>query len=55
MKLGTHMQGPNTNTSAKFQGYSLTLTSFTLHMCDIQGHCAKNVNPVFYLYDHIRI
>ena len=26
MKLGTHIQGPNTNTPAKFQGHSFIIT-----------------------------
>ena len=38
MKLGTHMQIPNTDTPAKFQGHPPVLTSFTYHMCGIQGH-----------------
>ena len=55
MKLGTHMQGPNRNTPTKFQGHSPIITHFTPHMCDIQGHCANNVNIAIYLYDHIRM
>ena len=38
MKLGTHTQIANTNSPAKFQGHSPIITSFTLHMCGIQGH-----------------
>ena len=38
MKLDTHTQVPNTNTRAKFQGHSLTITPFTPHMCGVQGH-----------------
>ena len=54
-KLGTHMQRPSTDTTANFQGHSPTITPFTLHMCDLQGHCAKKVNTVIHLYDHIRM
>ena len=38
MNLGTHTQVPDTNTPAKFQGHSLTITPFTPHMCSVQGH-----------------
>ena len=38
MKLGTHMQTPNRDTPAKFQGHPPILTSFTPHVCGIQGH-----------------
>ena len=38
LKLGTHMQGPNTHTPAKLQGHSPIITPFTPHMCSIQGH-----------------
>ena len=38
MKLGTHMQTPNTDTPAKFQGHRPVFNLFTLHMCGIQGH-----------------
>ena len=38
MTLGTHTQVPNTNTPAKFQGHSPTITPFTPHMCGVQGH-----------------
>ena len=55
MKIGTHTQVPRTNTPAIFQGHSSTTTPFTPHMCDIQGHCAKNVNTGIYPYDHIRM
>ena len=44
MKLDTHMQGPNTNTPAKFQCHLSIQSPFTPHMCDIQDHCANNVN-----------
>ena len=54
-KLATHMQRPNTETPAKFQGYSPIITPFTPHMCDVQGHYANNVNFIIYLYDHIRM
>ena len=49
MNLGTHVQGPNTETPAKFQGHSPIITPFTPHMCDVQGHYANNVNFVIYL------
>ena len=55
MKIGTHTQVPSTNTPVMFQGHSSTKTPFTPHMCDIQGHCAKNVNTGIYPYDHIRM
>ena len=55
MKVGTHMQRPNTNTPAKFQGHPPIITPFTPHMCHIQGRCAKNVNFVIYLLDQIRM
>ena len=55
MKLGTHMQGLNTNSPAKFQGHSPIITPFTPHMCDIQGHYANTENIAIYLYDHIRM
>ena len=54
-KLGTHMQRPDTDTPAKFQGHSPIITPFTPHMCSVQGHYANNVNIVIYLYDHIRM
>ena len=54
MKLGTHMQGPNTDIPAQFQGHLLVITPFTPHMCDIQGHRANNVKIAIYPYDHIR-
>ena len=38
MKLGTLTQVPNRNTPAKFQGDPPIITTFTLHMCDVQGH-----------------
>ena len=38
MKLGTHMQIPNTDTPAKFQGHPPILTPFTPHMSSIQSH-----------------
>ena len=40
MNLGTHVQVPNTDTSAKFQGlfHPPIITLFTTHMCDVQGH-----------------
>ena len=37
-KLGTHMQEPNADTPAKFQGHSPIITHFTPHMCSFQGH-----------------
>ena len=58
MKLDTHMQGPNTNTLAKFQGHHRIITSFTphmCHMCDIQGHLRQTVNIAIYPYDHFRM
>ena len=55
MKLGTHMQVLNTNTSAKFQGRASTITPFTPHMGGVQGHCANNVNFAIYPFDNIRI
>ena len=55
MKLGTHVQVPNTDTPAQFQGHPPIITPFTPHMCDIQGHGANNVNIAIYHYDHIRM
>ena len=55
MTLGTHMQGLNTNTPAKFQGHPPIITPFTPHMYDFQGHCANIVNIAIYPYDHIRM
>ena len=55
MKLGTHMQGPNTNTPAKFQGHPPNITLFTPHMCSFKDPWTKNVNFVIYPYDHIRM
>ena len=55
MKLGTHMQGLNTNTPAKFQGHSLTITPFTPLMCGIQGPWAEKVNFIVYPYDPLRM
>ena len=55
MKLGTHMQGPNTDTPAKFQGHSPNITPFTRRMCDIQGHLSQNVNFHIYPFDHFRM
>ena len=49
------MQGPYTETPAKFQGHPPIITPFIPHMCDIQGHYANNVNIAIYLYDHIRM
>ena len=37
MKFGTHIQVPNTNTPAKFQRPSHTITPVTPHMCNVRG------------------
>ena len=55
MKLGPHVQVPNTSVPAKFQGHSPIITPFTPHMCGVQGHYDKTVNFVIHLYDHIRM
>ena len=55
MKLGTHMQGHNTDTPAKIQGHSSNITPFTPHMCDIPGHLSQNLNIAIHTYVHFRI
>ena len=55
MKLGTYMQGLNTNTPAKFQGHPPIMTPFTLNMCDFEGPCVNSVHIAIYPYDHIRM
>ena len=51
MKFGTRKQVPTTNTTAKFQGHSSIITSFTPHMCDIQGNLSQNVNIAVYPFN----
>ena len=55
MKLGTHMQGPNTDTPAKIHGDSSNITPFTPHMCDIQGLFSQNLNIANHTYVHFRM